>query len=152
MNNNVYKRVLKFKDKYPMTIAWRLKQNSMVVEQHLNPDEKVLYAFAGQKNNTPFNILGTGVVALTNKRIIIGRKRVAFGYFLDTITPDLFNDLKIVSSIIWGKLYIDTAKELVVISNLDKKSLVDIETIISSYMMEAKKKYDNEDEIKFDEK
>ena len=28
----VYKQALKFKDKYPGTIAWRLKQNSEIVE------------------------------------------------------------------------------------------------------------------------
>lgn len=141
MGNSVYKQVLKFKEKYPMTIGWRLKENSSVVEKHLNPDEEVRYAFIAQKNDNPFNIIGSAVVALTNKRILIGRKRVVVGYFLNSITPDMYNDLKVVSGIIWGKIYIDTIKEFVTLSNISKDALTEIETEISSYMIEEKKKY-----------
>ena len=73
---SVYKKVLKFKKKYPNTIAWRLKENSEIVQKHLNPGEELIYAFAAQKNDNPFNIFGTSVVALTSKRILIGRKRM----------------------------------------------------------------------------
>jgi len=138
---NVYEHVKKFKNKYPMTVAWRLKANSKVVEKHINPDEKVLYAFAAQKNNNPLEIFSTAVVVLTNKRILIGRKRLLFGYFLDGITPDMFNDLKVMANIVWGKIYIDTAKELICLSNIDKAALDEIETAISSYMLEEKKLY-----------
>lgn len=141
MANSVYKQVLKFKEKYPMTIGWRLKENSSIVEKHLNPGEEVLYAFIAQKNDNPFNILGSAVVALTNKRILIGRKRVVVGYFLNSITPDMYNDLKVSSGIIWGKIYIDTIKEFVTLSNISKDALTEIETEISSYMIEEKKKY-----------
>lgn len=141
MANSVYKQVLKFKEKYPMTIGWRLKENSEIVERHLNPGEEVKYAFIAQKNDNPFNILGSAVVALTNKRILIGRKRVVIGYFLNSITPDMYNDLKVSSGIIWGKIYIDTIKEFVTLSNISKDALTEIETEISSYMIEEKKKY-----------
>ena len=107
----VYRRALKFKKLHPSTIGWRLKKNSEIVERHLNPDEHVIYVFVAQKNDNPLDILGTSVIALTDKRILIGRKRVVFGYFLDSITPDLFNDLKVKGGIIWGKVYIDTVKE-----------------------------------------
>ena len=137
----VYEQVLKFKEKHPMTIAWRLKKNASVVEKHLNSDERPIYSFAAQKNESPFNIWGTAVITLTTKRILIGRKRVVFGYFLNSITPDMFNDLKITSGIIWGKVHIDTVKEHVVLSNVSKDALVEIETEISSYMLEEKKKY-----------
>ena len=137
----VYEMLLEYKMKSPMTVAWRLKKNSDIIERHLNPDEEVLYVFAAQKNDNPFNIISTAVVALTNQRILIGRKRVVFGYFLDSITPDMFNDLKVMSGIIWGKIYIDTVKEFVTLSNIAKGSLKEIETKISSFMMEEKKKY-----------
>lgn len=146
MANSIYKRVLKFKEKYPMTIAWRLRKNSEVVERHLNPDEEVIYAFAAQKNDNPFNIFETSVIALTTKRILIGRKRIVFGYFLNSITPDMFNDLKVSGGIIWGRVYIDTVKEFVTLSNISNDALTEIETEISSYMMEAKKEYKNRDE------
>ena len=146
MANSIYKRVLKFKEKYPMTIAWRLRKNSEVLERHLNPDEEVIYAFAAQKNDNPFNIFETSVIALTTKRILIGRKRIVFGYFLNSITPDMFNDLKIAGGLIWGRVYIDTVKEFVTLSNISNDALTEIETEISSYMMEAKKEYKKKDE------
>ncbi len=138
---SVYELALEFKKRHPFTIGWRIKQNSSVVEKHLNADEHVLYAFVAQKNNNPFNILGTAVIALTNKRILIGRKRVVIGYFLNSITPDMFNDLKVTSGILWGKIYIDTVKEFIALSNISKDALAEIESQVSSYMMEEKKKY-----------
>ena len=138
---SVYELALEFKKRHPFTIGWRIRQNSSVVEKHLNADEHVLYAFVAQKNNNPFNILGTAVIALTNKRILIGRKRVVIGYFLNSITPDMFNDLKVTSGILWGKIYIDTVKEFIALSNISKDALAEIENAISSYMMEEKKKY-----------
>jgi hypothetical protein len=127
--------------KYPFTIGWRLNSHCKIIEEHLNPGEKVLYAFTAQKNDNPFNILTTCVVALTDKRLLIAQKRVLFGYFFYSITPDMFNDMEIKMGLLWGKVYIDTIKELVVLSNISRKALVEIETAISEYMMEEKKKY-----------
>lgn len=137
----VYRRALKFKKLHPSTIGWRIKQNANIVEKHLNPDEKVLYVFVAQKNDNPLDVLSTAVIALTDKRILIGRKRVVFGYFLDSVTPDLFNDLKVKGGLIWGKVYIDTVKEFITLSNIGVEALPEIETEISSYMMEMKKAY-----------
>jgi hypothetical protein len=53
----------------------------------------------------------------------------------------MYNNLKISSGLLWGKVYIDTVKEFVTITNLSKDSLTEIETQITSYMMEEKKKY-----------
>ena len=128
--NSVYEQVLEFKQKYPMTIGWRLKENASIVEKHLNPDEEVLYVFIAQKNDNPFNIFASAVVALTNKRILIGRKRVLI---------DMFNDLTVSGGLIWGKVNIDTVKEVVTLSNISNDALTEIETEITSYMMEAKK-------------
>ena len=141
---SIYKRVLKFKKKYPSTIAWRLAQNASVIEKHLNPGETIIYAFPAQKNDNVFNIFETAVVALTSKRILIGRKRVLFGYFLNSITPDMFNDMKVSGGLFWGKVYIDTVKELVTLSNISNEALTEIETEVTTYMMEEKKKYANE--------
>ena len=140
--SSVRELVKEFKKKYPMTIAWRLSKNAKIIEKHLNPDEVVSYAFVAQKNNNPFDVVSTCVVALTNKRILIGRDRVVIGYFLDAVTPDLFNDLKVLSGVIWGKIHIDTVKEFITLSNIDKRALPEIETKISSFMMEQKKSYE----------
>lgn len=138
---DIYELVKQFKKNYPSTIAHRLSKHCKVIEIHLNPDEEVIYAFSAQKNDNPLDIISSCVVALTNKRILIAQKRVIFGYFLTSITPDLFNDLQALSGLLWGKIVIDTVKEVVVLSNISKKALPEIETQISMYMMEEKKKY-----------
>ena len=138
----VYDKVKQFKRKYPGAVTWwRLKKHAAVVERHLNPGEEVIFAFAGQKNDCFYDLWSTSVIALSNKRILIGRKRMLWGYMFTTITPDMFNDLEVYQGIIWGKITIDTIKEEVVLTNLSKKSLPEIETEISEFMMREKKKY-----------
>ena len=137
----VAKRAKEFKRRYPGTIAWRISAHAKVIETHLNPGEEVQYIFAGQKNDNPLDIITSCVVALTNKRILIGQKRLIFGYFFTAITPDMFNDIKVKSGIIWGKIYIDTVKEFIPLSNIQNDALDEIETNITEYMMEEKKKY-----------
>ena len=135
---SVYELVKEFKKKYPSTVAWRLKRHCKIIDKHLNSDEQVLYAFAAQKNDNPFDIISTYVIVLTNKRLMLGRKRLMFGYFLDSITPEMFNDMNVIGAIIWGKIHIDTIKEYVTLSNISKKALPEIETAVSSYMMKKK--------------
>lgn len=139
--NNVYAMVKKFKSKYGMTIGFRLKSHSKVIEKNLNPGEEVIYAFPAQYNNSPIQVTDTCVVALTNKRILIGQKRLLWGYFFTSITPDLFNDLKIDAGFIWAIIHIDTVKEFVSLSNIDKHAATEISQNITSFMMEEKKKY-----------
>lgn len=139
--NKVYEKVKEFDRKYPGTIKWRIKAHSKVVEQHLMDDENIIFAFAAQSNQKFSDIFDTSVVALTSKRIVIGQKRVVFGYRFDFITPEMFNDLKIYSGLIWGVVTIDTIKEVMYFSNIAKRAMPEIENTISKCMMEEKKKY-----------
>lgn len=145
---DLYNEIKKFKKKYPITIAWRLRKNVSIIEKHLNQDEEVRYIFTGQKNDKWYDIFSTGVIAITNKRILIGRKRVLFGYALDSVMPYMYNDLNIRAGLIWGKVIIDTIKEEIVFTNIDKASLDEIETNISENMITLKRKYpkDNKNE------
>lgn len=136
----VYDHIKLFKKKHKGGITWRLKKHSKVIEQHLNPNEVVIYAFPGQKYDGMFNWFSTCVVAITNKRVLIGQKRVIWGYFLNSITPDLYNDLSVYAGLLWGKFNMDTVKEVVIISHLPKSSLDEIETQISEYMLKQKAK------------
>lgn|SRR5574344_2085107 len=140
----VYNELLKFQNKYHGGIAWRLKKHCAVVDLHLNPDEIVIFAFPGQKNDNFWNFFSTCVVCLTNHRILIGQKNLIYGYSLTSITPDLFNDMEVYQGLIWGKVVIDTIKEEVILTNLDKHSLPDIETNITQLMMREKQKYRSE--------
>ena len=152
MNNNVdvYKLANDFLSKYSFTIAWRIKQHAKVMEKHLNPDEEVFYLFAAQKNANPFDFFSTCLIALTNKRILVVQKRVIFGYNLKSVTPDLFNDFSVYRGIIFGKVYIDTVKEFIALSNIDPKALPEIETSLSEYLLKIKEDYKQKD-IKVDE-
>ena len=137
--NNSYSILKKFIKKYPMTIAWRTKSHCKIIDKHLNPDEKILYMFTGQKNENFVDILNTYVVVFTNKRIILATKRVVFGYFFKSITPDMYNDLTIHRGLIWGSIIIDTIKEVITISNIDVKALDEIETNITEIILKQKK-------------
>lgn len=138
---NINKLADDFLSKYPMTVAWRINQHSKVMEKHLNPDEEIFYLFVAQKNPNPFDIFSSCIVAFTNKRIMVAQKRVIFGYNLKSITPDLFNDFSIFKGIIFGKVYIDTVKEFLALSNIDPKALPEIETNLSEYLLRIKEKY-----------
>lgn len=139
--NSAYSKVLEFKNKFKKTIAFRIKKHAKVIDDHLNPGEEVIFAFCGQKNKQSYIIINSCVVALTNKRILIGQKRVLWGYFFTMITPDMYNDLKVRKNLIWSDVEIDTVKENVYISNLDPKGAMEIETAITEFMMSEKKKY-----------
>ena len=136
-----YRLVSKFLKKYPFTIAWRVRRHCEIIDRHLNPGEEILYAFAGQKNDRSVDIFNTYVVALTNKRIMVGTKRVLFGYFFKSITPDLYNDLTIGKGLIFGRVEIDTIKEVIMLTNIDPKALSEIETNITEIILKQKKEY-----------
>lgn len=138
----IYDQVAMFKAKYPGTITWwRLKKHAKVLEEHINPDEEPLFSFAGQKTHETWDFFSTAVLTVTNKRIIVGQDHILTGYTLNSVTPDMYNDLEVYAGIIWGRVTIDTIKEKIVFTNIDKKALGEIETQISSRMMEEKQKY-----------
>ena len=130
-----------FKRRYPKTIAFRLKKHSKIIQMHLNPNEEVNYAFCAQDNRSSLNIMNTCVVAITNKRILIGKKRLFWGYFFTTITPDMYNDLEVNNNMIWSSIEIDTLKENLYLTNIDPNGAIEIETKITDFMMREKQKY-----------
>lgn len=144
----VYDEINTFRKKYPGTVAWRLKRHCEVVEQHLDDDEVIEYAFTAQKNDNPLDFTNTNAIVLTNKRMMMGCKRLVFGYFLTSITPDLYNDMEVVAGIIWGKLIIDTVKETIVLSDLDKDALPELQNKITDYMAEGKEKINSNNNSK----
>ena len=136
-----YTLIKEFMSKYPLTVAWRVGKHSKIIDKHLNPGEEILYVFAGQKNDRAIDIFNTYMIAFTNKRIMVATKRVVFGYFFKSITPDMYNDLTVGKGLIWGRIILDTVKELITITNIDAKALDEIETNISEIMMRHKKEY-----------
>ena len=140
MNNEeiLKSQLASFKSKYPLTIGWRLKRHSKILLEHLHDDEVIRYAFYAQKNKSSLDVTSSGIIAVTNKWLVIARDRVVIGYFFDSITADMFNDLKVRSGIIWGKIIIDTVSELVILSNISKSALPEIEEEVTSAMLELK--------------
>lgn len=141
-----YDKVKAFKQKFPGTVSWRLKKHCAVIDKHLNPNEELLYAFCGQLNDSPLNLIETGVVAVTSERLIVGQNFIWPGYKFVSITPDMYNDCTVKSGIIWGTIGIDTIKETVWISDLSKRAMPEIETIITTFMQEMKKRYPDREE------
>ena len=138
MANEVYTKCKKFLKDYPKTIAWRIKKHSKVIQEHMNDNELVLYAFAGQKNASFTSPFYTNVIVFTNKRMLMGTKRFLGRYNFVSITPDMLNDFSIRNNILFGEVEIDTVKENFSIKCLDKKALPKIEDAISKYMVEEK--------------
>ncbi|MCI5984325.1 MAG: PH domain-containing protein [Firmicutes bacterium] len=140
-----YELARNFKKKYPKTVAWRLKSHSKIIDMHLSDNEEILYLFLGQKNQHPLDFVNTYIIAITNKRIMLATKRLVFGYFLISITPDMYNDITIKKGLIWGNIIIDTVKEKVYLSDIDPKALPEIENRITDIMRETKKVCNNQE-------
>ena len=98
--DQIYGMVNDFLKKYPFNISWRIKQHCKIIEKHLNSDEEIFYIFPAQKNTSSFDISSTVIVVFTNKRILIGQKKVLWGYNLLSITPDMFNDFEVYKGMI----------------------------------------------------
>ena len=141
--NLVYEKASDFLNRHPGTIAWRVKAHCKVANMHLNDDEEVLYVFAAQKGPSAFDIISTHVLVITNKRLVVAQKRLIFGYQYYSITPDMFNDFSIHMGLIWGRASIDTVKEVIILSNLSRGALVEIETVLTKYMMQKKRELEN---------
>ena len=143
MNNEIYRRVKEFKRKYPMTIAFRLRAHAKIVSKFIGSDEEIKYVFVAQKNYQSYEIINTNIIVLTDKRLVVATKRLVFGYFLKVITPDMFNDLTIKQGPIWGKVI----KE-VILSNIDRNALAEIDDNITMTMIEEKKEHGRDLETK----
>ena len=140
---STYEKILEFNKKYPGGIYWRIKKHASIIDKNLFEGESVKFAFAAQNNTSHGTIFDTAILAVTNQRIIIAQKNIIVGYNLNTITPDLYNDMQIYSGIIWGMITIDTIKETIYFSNIAKSALPAIQKEITSFMIAAKKEYSN---------
>lgn len=143
---STYEKVNEFNKKYPGSIYWRIKKHSDLVDKNLYPDEVVDFAFAAQNNTSHGTIFDTAILAITNQRIIIAQDHIIVGYSINTITPDLYNDMQLNAGIIWGMITVDTVKETINFSNISKQALPEIQKRITSFMIEAKKKYYQKEE------
>ena len=114
---DIYLKAKEFKSKFPRTIAWRLHKHAAVVQKHLHENEKVNYVFCGQKNVSSLMINKTCIVAITDERLVVGQKRLLWGYFFTTITPDQYNDFKVIDDKTLNKFKREALKHF---ENLDR--------------------------------
>lgn len=139
---STYNFVHDFQKKYPLTISWfRLKKHAKLLDKNLYPDEKIIYAFPGQIHSAGNGIFNTGIFAITNKRIITAQDRLIIGYKINAITLDLYNDLQVSAGVIWGSVTVDTVKETLVFTHIQKSGLIEIQKSITSYIIKSKKEY-----------
>lgn len=93
-----------------MTKKWNIKHFT-VVENQLNKDEEVLFAFVGLYNYISATKHDSNyAIAITNKRIVAGQKKV-FGENVNTISRNHLNDISKSTGMIMGLLTVDTFKE-----------------------------------------
>lgn len=137
----IYNNAKKFRRRHPLTIGFRLKAHSKIAAKHLNDGEKIKYVFAAQKGPSSFDIISTYVIVITDRRIMIARKRLLFGYLFLSVTPDLLNDLKVRKGLVWAKVEIDTVKEFIILSNIQSGAASEIETAVTQYVLKGKRKY-----------
>lgn len=142
--SEVEKKVYEYKSNNPGGIYWRISKHCKVIEKHLNPDEEILFAFPAQTNDCFYNIFTTSVIVLTRNRLIVAQKRVLWGYFFKSITPEMFNDISVYQGLFWGRVEIDTIKEKIILTNVAKLGLDDIETNITMNMSKNKQVKKNE--------
>lgn len=141
MKDTAYSELKLFINKFPGCVTWfRLKSHCKIVDKHLNPNEQILYILAGQLDNNHLSFFNTGVLAITNERIIVAQNRLIVGYKFTSITPDLYNDMNVDAGLLWGTLCIDTVKEKIYVSNLDKNCLAEVETSITTFIREVRTK------------
>ena len=143
--DEIYMMATNFLRRYPLTISWRIRQHSKVIAKHINPGEEIFFIFPAQKNSNVLNIFSTCLIALTNKRILIAQKNILWGYKLISITPDMFNDFEVFKGLIFGKLEIDTVKEVIKLSDLDPRALPEMETNLSEYLLKVKPNHEKRD-------
>ena len=79
-NKTVLGCVLEFKKRYPITVMWRIKKHCQVIEKHLNCSEKVLYAFAAQKNNNPLDVITSYVKNIIIPTVILAGEKDIVSY------------------------------------------------------------------------
>ena len=77
---------------------------------------------------------------------MVATKRLLFGYFFKSITPDMYNDLTVSKGLIFGRVTLDTVKEVVTLTNIDPKALNESESNITEIMLKLKKEYVKESE------
>ena len=138
--DEIYKMATDFLRKYPLTITWRIRQHSKVIAKHINPGEEIFFLLPAQKNPNVLNVFSTCLIALTNKRILIAQKNILWGYKLISITPDMFNDFEVFKGLIFGRIDIDTVKEVIRLSDIDPRALPEVETNLSEYLLRIKPK------------
>ncbi len=148
--SNIYDLAKQFKRRYPMTVAWRIKAHAKVAERHLFSDEKIEYVFLGQKNSGSLDFVNTNIVVVTDRRIMLATKRLVFGYFFKSITLDMFNDLTVKRGLIWGRVIIDTVKEVVILTNISPSALTEIDENITKLILRKRKEENQEEQEKED--
>lgn len=141
---STYEQAKEFKNKFPFTIAFRIKKHAEVIDKHLHDGEKTSYVFCGQKGKASLFFNKSCVVAITNERLVVGQKRLFWGYFFTTVTPDVYNDFKIFNGMLWSEILVDTLDEEVHITKINPNGAIDVQKHITKFMMEEKKKYAKE--------
>ena len=114
----IYEKMLEYENKYPDTLGFRLKKHAQVIEDNLLEGEKVLHVYYGS-----IELFRTMAIVVTDKRIIFGRKNLAFGSFCISIDKDKICEVSYDKGLMFGKVKIVSLNgRSIEICYLDQKS------------------------------
>jgi hypothetical protein len=103
---SIYEKALEFKNRYPGTFGYRLKKHAKVIEDNLLEGEKVTNVYCGS-----LGTFDTAILAITNKRIILGHKKLFFGSKCVSINNDKICSVNAYNGMIWGKVIISSLSD-----------------------------------------
>ncbi len=110
-----------------------------VIASNLGPDEDVLFVFIGLHNYvSPTKHDNNFAYAITNKRIMMGQKKV-IGQNFQSVSLDQVNDISFTSGLAFGVITIDTLKERFNVA-LDKAQAQNINNQIHDLLLKLKSK------------
>ena len=117
--NNVYEKVLEFKNKFPGTVAWRLKKHCEVIEGYINPDE---YTYFDTIKNYNLFIDNTGENTVAIKEESLKETSTLNKNPINTLITDLVERYKLNFNMVnWSD-----ADNAIMIKSDDRKILNDI--------------------------
>ena len=131
---SVYEKARDFKNKYPGTIAFRLNKHAKVIEDNLLEGEKVIHVYCGLNYQNE-----TIIVAVTDKRVIVGHKNIFFGSFCYSIDKSKICEVYASQGVMWGYVRMSTLTDTFVrLYYLDLSSPSKIkEEVIKSTVLET---------------
>lgn len=106
MRNIIYEKVMEFKNKFSGVPATRLERHAEVAMKSLAEGENVLHVYCGLDE-----FYRTQIVVVTDRRVIVARKKLLFGSRISSIDRDKVCNIHNRRSLLWNDIFFNTLTE-----------------------------------------